>query len=68
MADAAENVAHRIDADFVVAAGLHLGLDAPDDGTLLCAERLDGDQIPEEADQIAFVEAGLFENTFKHDQ
>ena len=66
VADAAEDVAHRIDADLVVAAGLHLGLDAADDVALLGAERLDGDEIAEEADETAFVKARLRENAFEH--
>jgi hypothetical protein len=55
VADAADDVAHGIDAHLVVAELLHLGLDALDDRAFLAAQRLDGNEVLHEAQQGAFV-------------
>ena len=66
VADAAEDVAHAVDADFVVAALEHLALDAADDVAFLRADRLDGDEVAEETHDVSFVRAGVLEDRLGH--
>jgi hypothetical protein len=64
--DAAEDVAHRVDSDFVVAAVEHLALDAADDVAFLGADGLDGDEVAEEAGDVTLVVPGLLKDRLGH--
>jgi hypothetical protein len=60
-ADAAQDVPHRVDADLVVPARDHLGLDAADD-VASCRSTTCRDEVAQEAARPVH-ESGPFENT-----
>ena len=57
-ADAAQDVAHGVDADFVEAHLLHLLSDALNDRTFVGALPGNGDQVAQKANHICFQRIG----------
>src|ERR1019366_6654600 len=57
-ADAAQDIAHTVDADFIEAGLLHLLADALNDGALVGAFAGDGDQVAEKTNDVRLVGVG----------
>lgn len=65
MADVSQNVAHRVDLDFIETDFLHFLFDAMDNPFFIAAFAGNGDHVAQETRHVFFVVVCFFKNQFK---